>query len=158
MADDDAGDAHEGTAGELGWLDDVAMPALLRAARSAYGDAVRAELVDAGFSDVPRNGAYVLGGVVNHAGTADVLAAEATRSRTAEPLLTALVDGGYLARAEGGTGLAPTERGRQAAAAVRECIAAVDEELRRRLTPEQEHDLRRGLLVLHDIAEQPRAG
>ena len=126
---------------------------------SRHGHVVEpAELVDAGFSDVPRNGAYVLGGVVNHAGTADVLAAEATRSRTAEPLLTALVDGGYLARAEGGTGLAPTERGRQAAAAVREGIAAVDEELRRRLTPEQEHDLRRGLLVLHHIAEQRRAG
>jgi hypothetical protein len=50
---------------------DVVVPALLRAARSCYGNAIRSSLALAGFEDVPRNGAYVLGGMA---------AAEAIRS------------------------------------------------------------------------------
>lgn len=50
--------------------DEVGIPPLLRAARGSYGHAIRAELEAVGYDDLPRNGAYVLGGIVNHGGSA----------------------------------------------------------------------------------------
>jgi hypothetical protein len=43
--------------------EDVAIPALRRRARSSYGDAIRRSLAAAGCGDVPRNGAFVIGGM-----------------------------------------------------------------------------------------------
>jgi hypothetical protein len=49
--------------------DEIVIPALLRAARDTYGYAIREELAIGGFDDMPRNGSYVLGGIVNHGGS-----------------------------------------------------------------------------------------
>ena len=49
---------------EPAWCHDVVIPALLRHARNTYGVAMRRALVEAGFEDVPRNGLYVIGGLV----------------------------------------------------------------------------------------------
>jgi hypothetical protein len=46
--------------------EDVPIPALLRAARGAYGHAIHRRLAAAGFDDLPRNGPFVLGGMANH--------------------------------------------------------------------------------------------
>jgi len=43
--------------------DIVGLPALLRGARNAYGIAVSGALAEAGFGDMPRNGAFVVGGI-----------------------------------------------------------------------------------------------
>ena len=45
------------------WYEEIAFPALLRAARTAYGAAIRAALAEIGCADVPRNGAFVLGSI-----------------------------------------------------------------------------------------------
>src|SRR5450432_3606240 len=50
-------------AGDQDWFEDVAFPALLRAARTAYGSAIRTALADMGCDDVPRNGSYVIGAI-----------------------------------------------------------------------------------------------
>ena len=43
-------------------VQDVVIPALLRAARGTYGQAIRDQLSAAGCDDLPRNGAFVLEG------------------------------------------------------------------------------------------------
>jgi hypothetical protein len=40
--------------------DDIVIPALLRVARRAYGHAVRERVAEAGFDDMPSNGAFVV--------------------------------------------------------------------------------------------------
>lgn len=44
----------------------LGVPGLLRLARRAYGNAVRAAFAEAGFDDVPRNGAYLLARVYDN--------------------------------------------------------------------------------------------
>ena len=50
-------------ADETEWYTEVSLPALLRAARAAYGKAIRAALAEAGCDDVPPNGSYVIGAI-----------------------------------------------------------------------------------------------
>jgi DNA-binding MarR family transcriptional regulator len=50
------------------WFETIAIPALLRHARSTYGRAMRTALAMAGYDDIPRNGLYVVGGLALGAG------------------------------------------------------------------------------------------
>jgi hypothetical protein len=43
--------------------DDIALPALMRAARRSYGKAIKAALAGSGCDDLPRSGAFVLGAI-----------------------------------------------------------------------------------------------
>src|ERR1700679_2846913 len=45
------------------WYEEIALPALLRHARTTYGKAMRKALEDAGYDDIPGNGLYVIGGL-----------------------------------------------------------------------------------------------
>jgi DNA-binding MarR family transcriptional regulator len=45
------------------WYEVIALPALLRHARTTYGKAMRKALDDAGYDDIPGNGLYVIGGL-----------------------------------------------------------------------------------------------
>lgn len=140
--------------------DDVVIPALLRAARSSYGNAIRLSLAAAGYDDLPRNGAYVLGGLVNHGGQAQGLVRELRVSKqAASQLVDTLVLRGYLERAENPDDrrridVLPTERGRAAAAAIKNGVQSVDAELARMITPEQLAGLRAGLFALADIRDR----
>src|SRR5271170_4737621 len=105
--------------------DEVVIPALLRAARGAYGHAVRTRLAAGGFDDLPRNGPYILGGMANHGGTAGSLIRELGVSKqAASQLIDTLVLRGYLEREVDAEDrrrmtIELTERGLAAAAAVR---------------------------------------
>ena len=140
--------------------EDVVLPALLRAARGSYGHAIRASLAAADFADVPRNGAFVLGGMVNHGAPAGGLVRQLGVSKqAASQLLDTLVVRGYLERAADPNDrrrmiVEPTERGRAAAAAIRSAVRTVDEELASLLTAEQLAGLRAGLVALCDIRER----
>ena len=137
----------------------VALPALLRAARGSYGKAIRARLADAGFADVPRNGAFVLGGMVNHDAPAGGLVRQLGVSRqAASQLIDTLVVRGYLERLADPADrrrmmVEPTERGRAAAAVVRSAVLAVDAKLASMITAEQLAAMRAGLVALCDIRE-----
>lgn len=48
---------------ETPWHDQIAIPALLRHARSTYGRAMRRSLAEAGYDDIPANGLYIIGGL-----------------------------------------------------------------------------------------------
>jgi DNA-binding MarR family transcriptional regulator len=130
--------------------DQVPIPALLRAARSSYGHEIRSRLAAAGYDDLPRNGPFVLGGIVNRGGTSAQLVRELGVSKqAASQLIDTLVLRGYLERQPDAE-----DRGRAAAALVRSGVQAVDSELAERLAPEQLAGLRAGLIALCDIRDR----
>jgi DNA-binding MarR family transcriptional regulator len=139
---------------------EVVIPALLRAARGSYGHAIRAQLATGGFDDIPRNGPYVLGGIVNHGGSAGGLVRELGVSKqAASQLIDTLVLRGYLERQVNPEDrrrvtIVVTDRGRAAAAAVRAGVQSVDAELSELISPSELAGLRAGLTALCDIRER----
>src|SRR3954447_18048609 len=138
---------------------EIVIPALLRAARGAYGKAISAQLATGGFDDVPRNGSYVLGGMVNHGGSAGGLIREMGISKqVASQLIDTLVLRGYLERMPDTedrrrVAIDVTERGRAAAAAIAAGVQAVDAELAALISAEQLAGMRAGLMALAGIRE-----
>src|SRR5215471_20884700 len=85
---------------ERDWFDEAAFPALLRAARRAYGSAVRGALADAGYDDVPRNGSYVLAAIARTgAALSRIIQELGVSKQAAGQLVDTLVTRGYLDRA-----------------------------------------------------------
>jgi DNA-binding MarR family transcriptional regulator len=148
------------TAGPAGPAAEVVLPALLRAARGTYSDAVRLHLSARGFSDLPRNGPHVLGGMANRGGTAAGLIRELRITKqAASQLIDVLVVRGYLDRRVDPADrrrvtIELTERGRAAAAAVRAGVEDVDGQLAELCTPAELAGLRAGLVALTEIRER----
>jgi DNA-binding MarR family transcriptional regulator len=140
----------------------VVIPALLRAARGSYAQAITANLAAAGFGDLPRNGAFVLGGMGNHGGTAvDMIRGLGVTKQAASQLIDTLVLRGYLTRQVNPEDrrrmtIALTDRGQAASAAVRSGVEAIDAELARMITPAELAGLRAGLEALGRIKDQMR--
>jgi hypothetical protein len=132
---------------------EVIIPALLRAARGAYAQEIRVRVARAGMDDLPRNAAFILGGMANRGAAADALVGEL--EPRAEPVLEELIERGYLERTADGW-IQLTDRGRAAGAAVGAAVEAVDEELERRLTPAELAGLAAGLSALADIRAERR--
>jgi DNA-binding MarR family transcriptional regulator len=145
------------------WYHDLPIPALLRMARGSYGDAVRLALASAGFDDLPRNGAFVLVGLletqVSLTGLVDDLS---VTKQAASLLVDTLVLRGYIER---GTDPADrrkmvvslTPRGRATAEVVGDAVGAIDAELERRVTADELAGLRAGLAALGEIRTAGRA-
>jgi DNA-binding MarR family transcriptional regulator len=114
------------------WLDEVAFPALLRAARSAYGSAIRESLAEAGCDDVPRNGSYVIGAIARTgAPLSQIIKELGVSKQAAGQLVDTLVMRGYLDRSVDPEDrrrltISLTERGHAAAAVIRSAIDRVD--------------------------------
>jgi DNA-binding HxlR family transcriptional regulator len=131
---------HAYAAGMRVEAEEIIIPALLRAARAAYGDSVRERLAAGGFDDLPRNGPYVVGGMANHGRAAGELVRDLGISKQAtSQLIDTLVLRGYLTRAENPDDrrrltIKLTDRGREAAGAVRAGVEAVDEQLAARIS------------------------
>ncbi len=127
---------------EAGWIETWPLPALLRAARTAYGSAIRADLDEAGCDDVPRNGIYVIGAIARtEAPLSDIIDQLGVSKQAAGALVDTLVTRGYLERtidAEDRRRLrvSLTERGEAAAAVVREAVERMDAALLARVGPE----------------------
>lgn len=143
---------------------DVATPALLRAARVAYGHAIRHELAQRGIDDLPRNGAFVIGGIGNRGLALHALIPQLGVSKqAASQLVDALVVRGYLARTSDPDdrrrmNVSLTERGEAAAEAVRAGVESVDDELAERLGAEGVQQLRTGLVALCEIRDRMESG
>jgi DNA-binding MarR family transcriptional regulator len=142
--------------------DHVVIPALLRAARGSYAQAIRLHLEEAGFDDLPRNGGFVLGGVANHGGSAvDMIRGLGVSKQAASQLIDTLVLRGYLTRDMNPDDrrrmtLELTDRGRAAAAAVGAGVEMIDAELAQMVTPDELAGLRSGLAALGRIKERMR--
>ena len=141
---------------------ELATPALLRAARGAYAQAMRAALAEIGIDDLPRNGAFILSGIDASGGPRTDFPAELGVTKQAvSNAIEALVVKGYVERSTDSEdrrriSLEVTDRGQTAVDAVQRGIEAVDAELRRRVAPERVESMRAGLLALAEIKGERR--
>ena len=140
--------------------DEILIPALLRSARGSYAQSIGSSLADAGFDDLPRNGAFVIGGMANQGGSAvDMIRGLGVTKQAASQLIDTLVLRGYLEREVNledrrRMTIELSERGRAAAEAVRAGTEAVDAELVEMLSPAQLAGLRAGLAALAEIRDR----
>lgn len=143
--------------------DEVAFPALLRAARVTYGTAIREALSKEGCDDVPRNGIFVIGAIARTGAPLSRIIKELGVSKQAAgQLVDTLVLRGYLDRSVDPEDrrrqtVKLSERGRAAAAASRSAVERVDDELARRVSAEYIAHTRATLaaLIEGDYDSQP---
>jgi DNA-binding MarR family transcriptional regulator len=144
------------------WWDELSVPGLMRRARGSYGNVVQELLADAGCDDVPRNGAFVIGGLdrtlprPEPMGQAEAVMWLGVSRQASSQLIDTLVLRGYLER-EPDPGdrrrmlVRLTERGCVAAVAVKTAVERIDAELAQRLSDAELRGLRKGLAALAEI-------
>jgi DNA-binding MarR family transcriptional regulator len=134
---------------------EVATPTLMRAARGAYAQSIRAELHAIGIDDLPRNGAFALAGIGESGGPMLDLPAELGVTKQAvSQVIDTLVHRGYLERGPDPDDrrritLELTERGREVVEAVVRGVDAVDAQLLERTSSNQVQAMR---VALHSLA------
>ena len=141
---------------------EIIMPALLRAARSTYGAAMRRALAGEGYSDIPKNGMYVIGGLALGAGDVPLsrlIQELGVSKQAAGQLVDTLVLRGYLERAVHADDrrkltITLTPRGQAAAAAQAAARMQVDAELLTRVGADDIARTRRTLAALRDMGRQ----
>ena len=117
---------------QVPWYSEVAMPALMRAARATYGAAIRVALEEVSCEDVPRNGIFVIGAIARGGSPlSEIIRGLGVSKQAAGQLVDTLVIRGYLERAPDPDDrrrmtVSLTERGQQAASASRSAIEQVD--------------------------------
>ena len=136
---------------------DYSNPTLMRAARGAYANAIRAHLRAIGIDDLPRNGSFFLVGIDADGRPGPDLATEIGVSKQAVSQLTdTLVQRGYLERGADPDdrrriALDLTDRGRDVVEATLRAVVEVDRELLRRVSPDQVEAMRSALGALAAI-------
>ena len=148
---------------ESNWFDDVAFPALLRAAWATYGAAIRKALSEVGCDDVPRNGIYVVGAIARTgAPLSQIIKELGVSKQAAGQLVDTLVLRGYLDRTVDPEDrrrltVTLTERGRSAAAVSRSVVDRIDDELAKRVGPAYITHTRATLAALAEGGRDARA-
>jgi DNA-binding MarR family transcriptional regulator len=143
---------------------EYSIPTLMRAARGAYAQSIRAELYAIGVDDLPRNGVIMLAGVAASGAARQDLAAELGVTKQAiSQLVDVLVSRGYVTREADPDdlrrlALTLTERGEQALSAAAEGVDAVDDQLLDRVGAERVEGLRAALRALAEIKVADRVG
>ena len=142
---------------------DLALPTLMRAARGTYARSIRAQLQAIGIEDLPRNGAFILFGVISGGGVRENLPAGLGVSKQAvSQVVDILVKRGYLERNPDPSDrrritLTVTERGHQVVAAVWRGTESVDQALTARVPEGTVEAMRAGLMALADIKDEGTA-
>ena len=135
----------------------LATPTLIRAARGAYTQSIRAELLSIGIDDLPRNGAIILAGIGTERGPRQDLSADLGVTKQAVSLaIDVLVNRGYLERSPGSgdrrrVDLELTERGQVVVDAVVRGVDEVDARLAELVPPEQIEGMRAALIALAQV-------
>ena len=117
---------------EAHWSQEMVWPVLLAEARLAYTTEIRAAFEAAGFDDMPRAGARVIGRIaVGGTNVNEVAAVYGTSKQAASQLVDALVARGYVERMPDETDrrkmlVRLTERGTAAAEELRDAIERID--------------------------------
>lgn len=139
--------------------DSPSLPALLRAARRTYGDAVRAALAENDFEDVPANGSYLLSGIARDGVPLSSLIDQLGVSKqTAGQLVDSLVKRGYLERSVDPADrrrlvVGLTGQGADAASVIRSAVDNVDAALAERVGAGRLQDVRTTLRALADLGD-----
>ena len=144
------------------WFEEIALPALLRHARTTYGKAMRKALDDAGFDDIPGNGLYVIGGLAMNKPElplSQLIQELRISKQAAGQLVDTLVSRGYLERAVDKDDrrkltVTLTDRGKAAAEIQSAARGKVDAELTASVGTDDILRTRRTLAVLIDIGRQ----
>jgi DNA-binding MarR family transcriptional regulator len=124
----------------------------------------RAALAEAGFDDLPRNGAFMLAWLVHTGNLGHVASALGVSKQAVSQLIDTMVLRGYLEREVDPNDrrrmiVTPTARGEAAERAAARAADRVDAELGNRIGPEGLAALRSGLIALADLmSEQAAAG
>jgi len=149
---------------EKPWYEEIALPALLRHARTTYGVAMRQALAESGYDDIPGNGLYVIGGLA--LGAPDIPLGQLIKElriskQAAGQLVDTLVTRGYLERSVDKDDrrkltVTLTERGKAAAEAQKAGREKVDAELLAAVGQDDVSRTRRTLAVLCDMGAQAR--
>jgi DNA-binding MarR family transcriptional regulator len=140
-------------------IEQWSLPAMLRAARSTYGSAIRAALSEAGCDDVPRNGIFVIGAIARMgAPLSEIIEQLGVSEQAAGQLVDTLVIRGYLDRSidpedRRRLRVTLTERGEAAATVIRSAVEQVDSALAARVGAEHVAYTRATLACL--ITEAP---
>jgi DNA-binding MarR family transcriptional regulator len=140
--------------------DTMGIPGLLRRARKAYGNLVTQAFAEAGFDDVPRNGAYVLARVYDdNSAPADLVRELGISKQAVSQLIDTMVMRGYLARTPDTDDrrrmvLTLTPRGEAAATVSWQAASRADTELASRLPADGVAALRAGLVTLCQLADE----
>ena len=127
-----------------------ATPTLMRAARGAYAQSIRAQLHAIGVDDLPRNGAFILAGIDPTGGPRQDLPTGLGVSKQAvSQVIEALVNRGYLTRSPDPSdrrriSLELTGRGQQVVDAVLAAVEDVDRRLLAQVSAEQVEAMRAG--------------
>jgi DNA-binding MarR family transcriptional regulator len=143
--------------------DRMGIPGLLRGARRAYGNVVHQAFAEAGFDDMPRNGAYVLARVYGDSSAfADLTRDLGISKQAVSQLIDTMVMRGYLERTPDTEDrrrmlLTLTPRGEEAATISWQAATEADDELARRLTPAGVAALRTSLIALCEMADESGA-
>jgi DNA-binding MarR family transcriptional regulator len=141
----------------------LGIPGLLRLARRAYGNPVRAAFAESGFDDVPRNGAYLLARVYgNSYAVPDLMRGLGISKQAVSQLVDTMVMRGYVERRlDPGDRrrmlLSLTPRGQEAATVGWQAATRTDEELERRLTADGVAVLRDSLITLCKMGDEEPA-
>ncbi len=136
---------------------DFATPTLMRSARGAYAQAMRAELHAIGIDDLPRNGVFVLAGIDSSGGPRQDLPSELGVSKQAvSQVIDVLVNRGYLERQTDPEDrrrivLELTDRGREVVDVSFRGIEAVQRKLEEKVSSEQIAATRAVLVALTEI-------
>jgi DNA-binding MarR family transcriptional regulator/catechol 2,3-dioxygenase-like lactoylglutathione lyase family enzyme len=136
---------------------ELATPALMRSARGAYAQSIRAQLHAIGIDDLPRNGAFILAGIDTAGGPRQDLPSELGVTKQAvSQVIDLLVSRGYLDREPDPDDrrrvrLTLTHRGEDVVAAVQRGVEAVDRQLEQAVSPDQVGAMRSVLSALAGI-------
>ncbi len=139
--------------------DELATPTLMRSARGAYAQSIRAQLHAMGIDDLPRNGAVILVGIDTSGGPRQDLPSELGVTKQAvSQVIDLLVNRGYLEREPDPDDrrrvrLTLTDRGDDVVAAVLRGVEAVDRQLEEVVSREQVGAMRSVLSALTDIKQ-----
>jgi len=144
---------------ETPWYTAVVLPVLLGAARRTYGRAIATALGEAGFTDMPRSGSRVVGGIARSGEPMrDVVKALGVSKQAAGQLIDTLVLRGYVERLPDPedrrrriVGLTP--RGADAAAVVRAAVEGVDAALEARVGAQAVVEMRATVAALVEMAD-----
>jgi DNA-binding MarR family transcriptional regulator len=137
--------------------EDVVMSPLLAAARRTYTVAVRTALFEAGFDDMPQSGGAVIARIARQGrNLRDVAGELAVSKQAASQLVDTLVARGYVERDPDPDDrrrvtIGLTERGRSAAAEIRQAVERVDAELAAKVSADDLARTRVTLGVLVDL-------
>jgi DNA-binding MarR family transcriptional regulator len=147
---------------EKPWFEEVAVPALLRHARTTYGLAMRRALAEAGYDDIPKNGLYIIGGLALGADglpLGQLVKELGVSKQAAGQLVDVLVLRGYLERTVDSEDrrkltINLSERGRAAAGVQTAALKKIDAELLARVGRDDVGCTRRTLAVLIHLGDR----